>query len=238
MEVLLDTVVFESAVVFVASTLFLALGNAPFRSKFGSDMIQGSPRWTWVYGSVFQTLVLPGIFLCAWGLGAEFSLSYFTHSSEVLASPATAWFENAFLYAFGGYLARDMMVPMSPLFMLHHIVCLFSSLMCWLCPPCARSFIFGVFFLELGSGSQALFLLQPQSMLFELLHFVVMSVSNIAAIFFALDPWHHRLAEVPGSIRIVMLCITLAVCWLRQRACLTNCERFLGQCRQQEKKDA
>jgi len=232
---LLGMAVFESVVVFIASTLFLALGNAPFRSKFGSDMVQGSPRWTWVYGSVFQTVVLPAIFLGAWGIGAEFSLSYFTQSSQTLSSPATVWFEQAFLFAFGGYLARDMMVPMSPLFIVHHVVCLFSSLVCWLCPPCARSFIFGVFFLELGSGSQAIFLLQPESKLLEVAHLVVMTVSNIAAIFFATDPCHHRLAEVPSALRLCMLSITVVVCWLRQRACMTNCQRFLAQCSRPEK---
>lgn len=228
---MLDNIYFDLGI-FVGLTLFLALGNSLF-VRFGSELIQGSPRWTWVYGGVFQVVIFPLLFLCAWGVGTGFHADYFLRPHQELKSATTQWFEKALLFTFGAYLARDLVVTMSPLFILHHIVCLCASMVCFAYPASARSFLTGMVCLELGSGSQSLFMLKPCREL-EILHLLVMSLSNIVAVFVALDPWSHRLGEVPSAVRGMLLFTTTCLCCMRQRACFQNCKNLLACYSQQQ----
>uniref|UniRef100_A0A7S0JBE6 TLC domain-containing protein n=1 Tax=Calcidiscus leptoporus TaxID=127549 RepID=A0A7S0JBE6_9EUKA len=88
-----------------------------------------------------------------------------------------------FHYAFFGYLAKDMTIPMTAALYAHHVLCLVLTVLSlaeW--PyPCSAVYVAEVLILEVGSLGLGLQRTNPTSRLINLASLLIMSASNVMA---------------------------------------------------------
>ena len=144
-------------------------------------IIMGSPTWNWRSGLVFQFCIFPLAALTAFAANAEDKPSII------------------FSFIITTYMLKDFFVDLSPVFVLHHIVCIGAAVaFLFFKDGGYNAFMLGTMCLEIGSGSQtALFVFgkldgrgKPNSTTNALgtFHLVAMSASNALAVF-VFAPW-------------------------------------------------
>ena len=88
--------------------------------------VSGSPRYSWWIGCTFQIVILPAFFI----LSVQQWWSHSGYDSTPVVWLNAEWDQIGsaphalFHYAFFGYLAKDMAIPMTAVLYAHHIVCL------------------------------------------------------------------------------------------------------------------
>lgn len=142
-------------------------------------VIMGSPRWSWLMGSIAQFFVFPTLLF----------LELYSTPLPIeawLSSPmkeATVW-RYVWYYTIWGYWAKDFVTGQIPkLVFLHHVACL-SVLGCTLTEVLEATsgyLCLGATLLEVGSLANSLMMQCPSSVLINEASAVVMALSNIAS---------------------------------------------------------
>jgi hypothetical protein len=197
------------------SFVFLALaGGKTSHGRWLSQIVGGSPMWTWCYGAGYQCLVLPAVvywdFSSFGGTGSEWLLAQWGEGN----GGAMAWFHYIML----SYFVKDLLFPMTTIIFIHHVVCGF---MVWLSlnnylggGHCA--FALGTVLMELGSGANALQWLFPHPKWVPPAFLASMTLSNITSLACSLY-WASVSHQSPAFIRGLFVCVAVPVAAIRQK---------------------
>jgi hypothetical protein len=124
---------------------------------------------------------------------------------------------------------KEFAVPMSPLFVVHHVVSLVVTAAFWAYPAGMRMALLCTVALELGSASQSLSVLDvdPASDWKCWVNLLVMSASNLGGVVGAV--WMTTATDGPMPWTLLFLALVFGA--LRQLQCHANCARVLQQLR-------
>ncbi|KAJ1445057.1 hypothetical protein M885DRAFT_626551 [Pelagophyceae sp. CCMP2097] len=163
---------------FVAAALAGFSVNVVARRTLSCADVEGSPRWVWLIGNVFQTAILPALTYQAWRQTPADSFGgWVTAPQELL----TAW-DRLAVAALFGYFLKDLIEEQAALFHVHHIFC--GGMMVgavFVLPAGGAGVLIGGCVLEVGTASYGWSRLAPQSLLARHLYTVVMTLSNATA---------------------------------------------------------
>ena len=180
------------------------------------DLIQGSPRYSWLMSLPLQGVLMPGLALHAW-LASELSIEAWL-SAPYESLPCQAC-QDAFVYAFVCYMLKDVFVGMTLTFWLHHLISAAVGVY-FLQRSGSGTFILVASILEAGSATNTIYTLWPKSTKARRAHAVGMTTSNVFAAYLGLD----RMINSNKSLGIrALLSLVLAgfiVC--RQKHCLQS----------------
>lgn len=164
--------------------------NAAF-NRFGAQRwledVSGSPRYSWWVGCTCQMVIFP----------ACFALSVLQSSHSALTPSLwlnSRWDEvgglahSIFHYAFFGYLAKDLTIPMTAVLYAHHVVCLILVVLSLTeyPTPCSAVFTTITCILEIGSCGLSLHRQFPTIMALSTASMLLMTASNTGAAALAL----------------------------------------------------
>lgn len=162
--------------------------------------VSGSPLYSWWIGCTCQMFIFPTCFalsvLQSSHVGSlTFSLWLNSQWDEV-GSMA----HSIFHYAFFGYLAKDLTIPMTAVLYAHHILCLMLVVLSLAeyPTPCSAVFTTVTCVLEVGSLGLSLHRQYPANMPLSTVSMLLMTVSNFGAAALAL--WYGLYFERATSL--------------------------------------
>jgi len=190
----------------VINELFKRVGSAHSR-----EVIAGSPRFSWWNGVTHQFLVFPVLCgLCIFHSGLPLG-------AWLRSSGDAFYWHRVFHHAFFGYLVKDLMLPITPVLLAHHVVCLalVVASLCGQPAPVSALFCACVTSLEAGSAVFGLQSQFPHNRSRHLLLFPWMTASNAVSASFGI--WYSLYYEdVPPVSRVVFPVVGIGLCAARQ----------------------
>lgn len=226
------------------ASLLGVLSQLVGRQIFSHEMLQGSARWTWLVGGWYQSFLFPYLALSAWSAWS-YDLSDFllgtwpefqsgdadgaTTTTNPTSSRSPMVYETLFMYCFFGFLAKDFIVKMNPIYFVHHAVCALAIMLWlfWPAPLPIGAAVAGCTIFELGSLSQTVFYLRGIEAWAEYFHFFLMSASNIAGVLCHGVVLWFFLPTTPILMRVLASAISVGLASSRQLYCHENCKRLL-----------
>ena len=182
-----------------------------FGSKRSQEVIAGSPRFSWWNGVTHQFVVFPLLCgLCIAEHGGPFGIWLRSFGNEY-------YFHRMFHHAFFGYLVKDLTLPITPVLLAHHVVCLALVLasLCGYPSDVSALFCACVTSLELGSAVFGLQSQFPRNRTLHLLLFPWMTLSNFISASFGV--WYSLHYEDVGVVsRIIFPVVGIGLCAARQ----------------------
>lgn len=116
-------------------------------------------------------------------------------------------------------MVKDIPVGMDFMFAAHHVICVAVDLYFFFADP-PGIFIAGAAVMELGSSTNTLFMLRPNSRAALYIHIVIMSASNMIALFLVM--YYAFMEAVPLSTRITHVAVVAGLVAARQQCCFGN----------------
>eukprot|EP00933_Yihiella_yeosuensis_P056099 TRINITY_DN55105_c0_g1_i1.p1 TRINITY_DN55105_c0_g1~~TRINITY_DN55105_c0_g1_i1.p1 ORF type:complete len:286 (-),score=23.87 TRINITY_DN55105_c0_g1_i1:141-926(-) len=197
-------------------TLVLALTYTCIARAFlPHDMVDGSPRYSWLMALPIQGIAIPISAGAAWYLSGLTVNEWLCASWKDLPDPNA---QSFYLFLLCGYMAKDIPVGMDFQFAAHHVVCGLTAFYYLLADP-SGLFIAGATILEFGSSSNTILLLLPCSLSLYL-HVVIMTLSNIGA--FLLGVYYVSMQNVSIVPRVLVAAVIVGLCLARQHVCHCN----------------
>jgi len=198
------------------------------KPRWGSELDEfGMPIWRCVTGLWSQCFVFPALFLCSlaqWGFSMQ---AWQQASGEHLFTPdGQRYYDWAFVYIFAGYMVEDFVLHRcSALMVAHHAGCLLGLAFAFIGVPAGFPWFFaGVVSLELGSAVLNLHCLWPKDRRALYAFMVGMTISNVAAVYFALRWTAH--AAYWSSIGLDLV-LTATFVYFRQEPVIDEALKLL-----------
>mmetsp|Transcript_2742 Transcript_2742/g.3902 ORF Transcript_2742/g.3902 Transcript_2742/m.3902 type:complete len:238 (+) Transcript_2742:160-873(+) len=168
------------------STLIGLVVNFVAQTIFPANLIDGIPAWNWYVAVLTQLLIYPSLSYLAWS-SKEFSLSWLECGWRDNDS-SSLFYELCFMYAFFGYLGKDMWALRSNLlFIIHHIACMVGILIALKVSYGVGAFVAAVSILEAGTLSYNLRCIFKAKWAISMYH-IVLTISNLGTV--AMQIWY------------------------------------------------
>eukprot|EP01047_Picozoa_sp_COSAG01_P061490 COSAG01_NODE_7691_length_3098_cov_2.071691_1_plen_226_part_00 len=205
----------------VATHCMLGLGvgicaNAAARRLGPQDIIDGSPRWMWYTGVVFQALVLPTLVAMA-----VTSPTIELPLSEWLLAPRSAlgMAEARITVGLVAYFGKDILAEQALIYHAHHSACAAMSIGALFVPAAGMSVLLGALALEMGTVSRTAALLRPDSSLAHAGNIVGMTASNLVALALLWNVVRSGVISLALSLTYGVVIVVLLA--FRQEDCVT-----------------
>lgn len=212
------------------ATLVGLLVNFVAARVLPTKKVGGSPQWTWYLGRTVQVCVFPSLTYLAWA-NAGFDWEWLgvgwndrgEDSADLSLEDDPMRHERIYLYAMFGYMAKDYLLPVDMLFVVHHTVCALAAVGAFFMPSGVGTFITCVTVMEAGSCSFSFLQTRPY-LLYRVVFYIIMhTTSNVAAV--VLTYWLWLLpgtAVSPLPVKYGLPFVSLSLAAVRQWICYND----------------
>eukprot|EP00500_Bicosoecida_sp_ms1_P008482 CAMPEP_0203825164 /NCGR_PEP_ID=MMETSP0115-20131106/53595_1 /ASSEMBLY_ACC=CAM_ASM_000227 /TAXON_ID=33651 /ORGANISM="Bicosoecid sp, Strain ms1" /LENGTH=261 /DNA_ID=CAMNT_0050734207 /DNA_START=47 /DNA_END=829 /DNA_ORIENTATION=- len=181
-----------------------------------SDVVAGSPRWSWRLGQCYQLIVFPGLVAWCWstrGWGEDWLSAGWDSFSDMHR-------ERIFLYCMIGYMVKDFGIMDDNTLILHHVATIGAGVSCMGMPEGVGLFVICTATFELGSMAYSFKNLHAHSARIWDAFIVGHSASNAAAC-----AWAVYYLALPGywdAFRLGLSGFCVLLAGVRQWICLND----------------
>ena len=165
--------------------VFTLVANAAPEALFPKKtLVMGSPRWTAYSAIFFQAVVYPYCLYRGLGdaTGGTYDLAAWYSTGSML--DFGRYWERVYLFLFWLNLVKDFFGPVTMLFVVHHITCMFAiGVGLFAVDDAGVIFAVGTYAFEFGSLFYNIWTLLPKNGLVRPLYFAIFPLSNVVALY-------------------------------------------------------